>query len=86
MARLIINGRLRVTLSPLLNEMPIVGAASFSLVDMPDFRSAIRKDMTSAQVFSPCKDCHEDTCGAASLRVADWKHWGLWQVVLVTSR
>lgn len=40
MQRLIINGRMRVTLSPLLNEMPIVGAAQISLVSMPDFRLA----------------------------------------------
>ena len=40
MQRLIINGRMRVTLSPLLNEMPIVGAAQLSLVSMPDFRLA----------------------------------------------
>ena len=40
MMRLIINGRLRVTLSPLMNKMPIVGAAQFSLVQMPEFRSA----------------------------------------------
>ena len=42
MQRLIINGRMRVTLSPLLNEMPIVGAAQISLVSMPDFRLASR--------------------------------------------
>ncbi len=40
MQRLIINGRLRVTLTPLMNKMPIVGAAQFSLVQMPEFRSA----------------------------------------------
>ena len=40
MMRLIINGRLRVTLSPLMNKMPIVGAAKFSLVQMPEFRCA----------------------------------------------
>ena len=38
MQRLIINGRIRMTLSPLLNEMPLVGAVKFSLVQMPDFR------------------------------------------------
>lgn len=38
MQRLIINGRLRITLAPLMNKMPIVGAAQFSLVQMPDFR------------------------------------------------
>ena len=38
MQRLIINGRMRMTLSPLLNEMPLVGAMKFSLVQMPDFR------------------------------------------------
>ena len=38
MQRLIINGRLRVTLTPLMNKMPIVGAAQFSLVQMPEFR------------------------------------------------
>ncbi|CAK0785413.1 hypothetical protein CVIRNUC_008622 [Coccomyxa viridis] len=37
MQRLIINGRIRMTLSPLLNEMPLVGAMKFSLVQMPDF-------------------------------------------------
>ncbi|CAL5224210.1 g6855 [Coccomyxa viridis] len=37
MQRLIINGRLRVTLTPLMNKMPIVGAAQFSLVQMPEF-------------------------------------------------
>ena len=38
MQRLIINGRMRMTLSPLLNDMPLVGAIKFSLVQMPDFR------------------------------------------------
>ncbi|KAK9917790.1 hypothetical protein WJX75_008296 [Coccomyxa subellipsoidea] len=37
MMRLIVNGRLRITLTPLLNDMPIVGAIQVSLVEMPDF-------------------------------------------------
>ncbi|BDA48413.1 Synaptotagmin-2 [Coccomyxa sp. Obi] len=35
--RLIINGRVRITLTPLLNDMPIIGAIQVSLVEMPDF-------------------------------------------------